>query len=359
MSSTTCNNRSFCKALGVLFFALSQFSCVTTQQDMLYLNDQLAVLNSRIDRLETSLPQQLSAEIDAQLRSVRDTQAELVAENQEIKGEIENLSGRVQEIMHWIEQNVKKETADQNTEKVNLSRLEAEVDYILEYLDIEIPQTLEDRYVKKNFRRDGALRNQKLTDEEDVTDSDNQFYEKAAKSYRLAQYERALSGFRDFLKKFPDSDLADDALYQTGLCHMALQEYEQAIIAFQEFINKYPKMDKMPGALLRQAIAFQEIGDYTASRIVLKKIVKNHENSSEAKIAEQKIKTQLTESASQTAFTEDSTTKTKSRYHVVRRGDSLYRIAEKNGVSVEKIRRLNNLASGEFIYPGQKLLIRQ
>ena len=44
-------------------------------------------------------------------------------------------------------------------------------------------------------------------------------------------------------------------------------------------------------------------------------------------------------------------------YHKVVRGDTLYSIARKYGLSVEKIRRINNLSDNKTIQPGQKLLV--
>jgi lipid-binding SYLF domain-containing protein len=45
----------------------------------------------------------------------------------------------------------------------------------------------------------------------------------------------------------------------------------------------------------------------------------------------------------------------KGSYYVVERGDTLWEISQKYGVSVDKLRGLNNLAADEPIYPGQKL----
>ena len=50
---------------------------------------------------------------------------------------------------------------------------------------------------------------------------------------------------------------------------------------------------------------------------------------------------------------------TKRQYHVVRSGDSLYGIARKYSMSVDDLRRLNNLRPKQVIYPGQRLLIVQ
>lgn len=44
------------------------------------------------------------------------------------------------------------------------------------------------------------------------------------------------------------------------------------------------------------------------------------------------------------------------RYHEVRSGETLYGIAKKHGISVEKLCRLNGISRNKSIQPGQKLL---
>lgn len=44
-------------------------------------------------------------------------------------------------------------------------------------------------------------------------------------------------------------------------------------------------------------------------------------------------------------------------YHLVSRGETLYRISKKYGIPVDKLRRLNNMDPSALIHPGQKLLI--
>ncbi len=47
----------------------------------------------------------------------------------------------------------------------------------------------------------------------------------------------------------------------------------------------------------------------------------------------------------------------KRRYHKVRQGDSLLKIAQKYGTTVEKLCRFNKITSKTVIRPGQKLLV--
>jgi hypothetical protein len=52
-----------------------------------------------------------------------------------------------------------------------------------------------------------------------------------------------------------------------------------------------------------------------------------------------------------------SKTKKNDRYHEVRQGDSLFKIAQKHGITVEELCRLNKITSKTVIRPGQKLLV--
>ena len=45
------------------------------------------------------------------------------------------------------------------------------------------------------------------------------------------------------------------------------------------------------------------------------------------------------------------------RYHNVRPGETLYRIARRYGISVSELCRLNNISPNQAIHPGQKLLV--
>lgn len=47
----------------------------------------------------------------------------------------------------------------------------------------------------------------------------------------------------------------------------------------------------------------------------------------------------------------------KTQYHVVVRGESLYRIARKYGLTVNELCKLNKITPRQSIYPGQKLLV--
>ena len=45
------------------------------------------------------------------------------------------------------------------------------------------------------------------------------------------------------------------------------------------------------------------------------------------------------------------------RYHIVKKGETLYQIGPQYGLTVNKLRQLNKLGNNDTIYPGQKLVV--
>ncbi|HSD11064.1 MAG TPA: tol-pal system protein YbgF [Candidatus Binatia bacterium] len=99
----------------------------------------------------------------------------------------------------------------------------------------------------------------------------------------------AIQKLREFLRKSPKADLADDAQYWIGEAYYANRDYNRAILEFNEVLLRYPKGDKVPAALLHQAMAFAELGDKVDARLVLQKLVSEHGDSPEAEKGRQKL----------------------------------------------------------------------
>jgi len=65
----------------------------------------------------------------------------------------------------------------------------------------------------------------------------------------------------------------------------------------------------------------------------------------------------VTQSKAGKAASEKPASLPKSRIHEVRRGENLYRISSKYGLTIDELCRLNNITRSQPIYPGQKLII--
>lgn len=273
-------------------------SCVTTQQDTRYLNDQIVALNNRVGRLENTMDVDSSTDPQSQLQTIRESQAEIVSEFEKVKQEVQKISGRIEVSQRLAERTVEKDTSEQDALKASIAELnkriaelEQDTKKIKEYLRLEVPPGAPQQGSTKVAPEAEKEERQTVVPKAKPVSPDRLLYDKTYAVYKDGRYQEAIEGFKDFLKKYPASDLADNAQFWIGECYMNLKQYEKAILSYQEVIKNYPNGNKVANAMLRQALAFYEIGDNTSSRLLLKKVIKNYPNSNEAKTAETKLKT--------------------------------------------------------------------
>jgi tol-pal system protein YbgF len=114
-------------------------------------------------------------------------------------------------------------------------------------------------------------------------------YREALGLIRQGQCNQAAPKLRDFIRKNPKSDLADNAQYWIGACYYEQHDYNRAIRELSDVMLKYPKADKAPAALLMLAAAFADSGDKIDARLVLQKLISEHPKSEEAERGKQKL----------------------------------------------------------------------
>jgi tol-pal system protein YbgF len=278
--------------LGILFL-ISVVSCVTSEQDILYVNNQIKALDDRVDRMQESMDSKMGEDLDAKLETIRVSEAEAGAEMDRIRTEVQTLSGRVEENSHLLRRTVERDTTEQDMMKANLAELgpritELEKRVVLLYDYLKLKPPVPEKETPSGEAKEPSLK-PPAPDKEPIS-PEARLYETTLTDYHQGRYEQALAGFEEFLGKYPKSDLADNAQFWIGECYMTMEKYERAILAYQSVIKNYPKGNKVPNAMLRQALAFYELKDKTSARLLLKKVIKQYPGSSEAKIAEAKLK---------------------------------------------------------------------
>lgn len=53
-------------------------------------------------------------------------------------------------------------------------------------------------------------------------------------------YFDAIEAFSNLIKKYPDSELTDDAFFNIGLCYFELNQFQNAIANFNKVIEEFP-----------------------------------------------------------------------------------------------------------------------
>jgi len=125
--------------------------------------------------------------------------------------------------------------------------------------------------------------------------SPQEVYNMAYSDYLKGNFQLAIEGFTLYRDQFPESPLADNALYWIGECHFSQKEFEKAIDQFNTLILNYPRGDKIPAAYLKKGISLMELGKKEEALIVFKLLISKYPLEEETKIAQQKIKELLSE----------------------------------------------------------------
>jgi tol-pal system protein YbgF len=114
-------------------------------------------------------------------------------------------------------------------------------------------------------------------------------YEAAYLEVTRGHYDLAADAFEEFIRKFPASDLTDNATYWIGECRYAQRDFNRAVEAFVRLIDTYPSADKVPAAMLKLGYTFAEMGDTAAARRYLQGLVDQFPGTDEAAKARERL----------------------------------------------------------------------
>ncbi len=115
-------------------------------------------------------------------------------------------------------------------------------------------------------------------------------YNMAYNDYLKGNFGLAVDGFTMYKDQFPDSPLADNALYWIGECHYSQRKYEDAIVVFNELILTYPQGDKVAAAHLKKGMSCAALGKKDQAISAYRLLISKFPLEEETRIAQQKLK---------------------------------------------------------------------
>jgi tol-pal system protein YbgF len=275
--------KSFALKLGTFVLSIVALSSCAYDKDLAYLNDQVIALNRRVAKIEEGT--------DTKLSTLRSSNADVRVDMDQMRGEMQKLQGRIEDNERVTRRAVERDLGDQKgvaDMSRRLTDLEAAVKAQNEYLGLE-PKTSSSATTTPSVEPRPQSPVAPVAPAEPPKPKDVELYDRSLALFKDGKHEEAIQGWKEYMKKYPKSDRADNALFWMGESYFALKQYEQAILTFNDVVKNYPKGNKVPSALLRQSMAFVEINDKTSARLLLRKIMKDYPNSSEAKIASKKL----------------------------------------------------------------------
>jgi tol-pal system protein YbgF len=130
-----------------------------------------------------------------------------------------------------------------------------------------------------------------------------QAYQAAYLDFSKGNYPLAIAGFREFVRRYPDAALADQAQYwvgeslfsqaraslAAGQTDKATRELEQAVQEFRRVALNYPRGERVPTALYKEALALLELKQTKLAQARLQYLIDNFPQSEEAPLARERL----------------------------------------------------------------------
>ncbi|HSE94961.1 MAG TPA: tetratricopeptide repeat protein [Methylomirabilota bacterium] len=121
-------------------------------------------------------------------------------------------------------------------------------------------------------------------------------YQTAYIDYTRGNYNLAIAAFAEFLRLYPDSDLAEKAQYWIGECHFSLardfqrrgdqaratQAFERAVQEFRRVPIRFPRGDRVPAALYKESLSLLALGQPSLAEARLQFLIDQYPSTEEA-----------------------------------------------------------------------------
>lgn len=276
----------------VVFGIILLVSCVQPQQIDLIEREQRRL------RGDTGQAQANLETLRTDVESVRSSLADTRANLQQLQREFGALRERIEETRYQVGRQIGQNTREGDQRVKELESRVAKLDEAfktqeetLKSRDEELAQLRKHLNLVQGNVPDATGRDivtaDSATGESAVVKRD---YEIAWHAMEKRDYRLAIDRFKEFLKRHPKSNLADNAQYWIGESHYGLREFDQAIIEFDAVRRRYPQGEKVAGALLKQGYAFAELGERVNARLLLQEVIEKFPESPEAAKAKQRLK---------------------------------------------------------------------
>ena len=117
-----------------------------------------------------------------------------------------------------------------------------------------------------------------------------ELYRSAYEDYMRGNYDLAAQGFRDYIARWPDTELTDNSLYWIGECLDAQSQPDEALVIFTRVLEEYPTSDKAAAAQLKKGLIYLKMGDQAQGVVHLQYVVYEYPGTREADLARERLR---------------------------------------------------------------------
>ncbi|MBL4634077.1 MAG: tol-pal system protein YbgF [Kofleriaceae bacterium] len=114
-------------------------------------------------------------------------------------------------------------------------------------------------------------------------------YRRYYEALRAGNHSYAVTGFRNFVERFPLHDFADNAQYWLGEAFYDQKRYQSALAEFRKVVDNHPQGNKVPDALLKLGYCYYQTGATDDAKQVWQQVLRVYPKSNPANLARTKL----------------------------------------------------------------------
>jgi len=115
-------------------------------------------------------------------------------------------------------------------------------------------------------------------------------YNNAIRDYNGAKNDLAVQEFSDYIKFYPNTDLAGNCYFYLGEIQFRQGNYEQAAQSYDQVLQNFPTGSKAASAQLKKAFALIELGKQEDGVAELRRVIQRYPKSNEALQARERLR---------------------------------------------------------------------
>src|SRR6266513_2294796 len=115
-------------------------------------------------------------------------------------------------------------------------------------------------------------------------------YNNALRDYNAAKNDLAAQEFADYVKYYPNTDLAGNAYFYLADLEFRQGNYQQAVKDYDQILQNFPTGNKAPAAQLKKGFALLELGQKDSGIAELRRLIQRYPRSNEALQARDRLR---------------------------------------------------------------------
>ena len=272
--------RPFLTLIAVVILLVPLAACSSTD-DMALLHREITDVQRSVDRLQTEVIDQ--SDLQGMEQSMQDMTAKNLRSNADLALKVEELQEQIEALHASLEVTTRRlQTISQELAAARALGGEGVM-----LPPVTVAPGTEDSGVDGGNNPGGLPAATAATG---GTASPDELYRSAYEDYMRGNYDLAAEGFAEYMRRFPSTELTDNALYWIGECYDAQEEPEEALNTFTRVLEDYPTSDKAAAAQLKKGLIYLKMGDQGQGVVNLQYVVYEHPGTREADLAREQLK---------------------------------------------------------------------